>query len=371
MPSRLVCTRCRRTLPAETPDWRCVCGGPFDLEHVPAFPREAIQARPSTFWRYREALPISGETPLVTLGETLTPLLEWPALPGAQLKLEYLFPTGSFKDRGAALLLTHAARQGIRSVVEDSSGNAGAAVAAYAARAGIACRIFVPAATSPGKLSQIAAYGATVVPVPGTREDVTVAARAAAEDSWYASHVFSPYFFHGTKTFAFEVWEQLGFKAPDVVVVPVGHGTLLLGAFIGFCELRAAGAIGRLPRMIGVQAARCDPLVAAWHGRQPTAPEETLAEGIRIGAPDRGPAILEACRQSGGELVAVSEAEIGATLDTLCRAGWFVEPTAAAAPAAALQLAASGRLSPDEITVVPLTGSGLKAASTIQKVLGR
>jgi threonine synthase len=342
----------------------------FDLESNAAFPRQAIQGRPPTLWRYREALPIPAEAAPITLGEGLTPLVEWPVLPGARLKLEYLFPTGSFKDRGAAVLMTHLARLGVRSVVEDSSGNAGAAVAAYAARAGIACRIFVPAATSPAKLTQIAAYGASVVPVDGNREAVAEAARVAAKQSWYASHVFSPYFFQGTKTFAFEVWEQLGFQAPDAVILPVGHGTLFLGAFLGFRELLAAKAIERLPRLIGVQAERCSPLVAAWRHQPPVPPQETLAEGIRIAAPDRAPAILEACRLSGGELVSVSEAEIAATLATLCRSGWYVEPTAAAAPAAALQLAASGQLSPHETTIVPLTGNGLKAGSTIEKVLG-
>jgi threonine synthase len=366
---RLYCSRCRSSAPLEHPGWRCVCGGLFDLETAAEFPKDAILSRPFTLWRYREALPLPPETPVVTLGEAVTPLVEWPSLPGARLKLEYLCPSGSFKDRGAAILLTHLARMGVRSVVEDSSGNAGAAVAAYAARAGIACRIFVPASTSPGKLTQIAAYGATVMPIPGNREAVATAARAAAERSWYASHVFNPYFFHGTKTFAFEVWEQLGFRAPESVILPVGHGTLLLGAYLGFSDLLRAGAIARLPRLIGVQAERCNPLAAAWRGQEPAPPQDTLAEGIRIAAPDRAPAILEACRKSGGELVSVSEAEIAAALRTLCRGGWYVEPTAAAAPAAALQLRSSGRLSPDGISVIPLTGSGLKAGTTIATVL--
>jgi threonine synthase len=260
-------------------------------------------------------------------------------------------------------------RLGIRAGVEDSSGNAAAAVAAYAAQAGIACRIFVPASASSGKLAQIAAYGAEVVPVPGTREDVAAAARQAAAHSYYASHVFNPYFFQGTKTFAYEAWEQLGFRAPDLVILPVGHGTLYLGAYLGFRDLLEAGEIPRLPRLIGIQAEPCAPLAAAWSGRPAALPGTTIAEGIRIAAPDRAEAILEACRQSDGDLLTVSETEIVSALFTLGRAGLYVEPTAAVAPAGALKLAAAGRLPAGGTTVIPLTGSGLKAGSTIAELL--
>ena len=365
----LVCSVCRLSAPADSPGWRCACGAPYDLRTEAAFPREAILRRPASFWRYHEALPLPPACEPVTLGETLTPLVPWPDVPGCHLKLEFLFPTGSFKDRGAAVLLTHLRARGVRQVVEDSSGNAGAAVAAYAAHAGIGCRIFVPAATSSGKLAQITAYGATVVPVEGTREAVTVSARAEAEQSDYASHVFSPFFFHGTKTFAFEVWEQLGFRAPDCLILPVGHGTLFLGAYLGFRDLLAAGEIRALPRLIGVQAAACAPLAAAWRGAPTAVPEDTLAEGIRIAAPDRAAAILQACRESDGEILTVSEPEIVSTFFRLARAGFYVEPTAAAAPAAALKLSAAGRLPAGETTIVPLTGTGLKAGSTIAALL--
>jgi threonine synthase len=242
-------------------------------------------------------------------------------------------------------------------------------VAAYAARAGIACRIFVPASASSGKLAQIATYGAEVVPVPGSREDVAAAARKEAERSYYASHVFNPYFFQGTKSFAFEIWEQLGFRAPDQLILPVGHGTLYLGAYLGFRDLLKAGEIPRLPRLIGIQAEPCAPLVAAWCGRPAARPGSTIAEGIRIAAPDRAGAILQACRESDGELLTVSEEEIVSALFRLGRAGLYVEPTAAVAPAGALKLAAAGRLPGEGITVIPLTGSGLKAGSTIAELL--
>jgi threonine synthase len=283
--------------------------------------------------------------------------------------LEFLLPTGSFKDRGASVMLSHMRGLGVRSAVEDSSGNAAAAVAAYSARAGIACKIFVPASSSSGKLAQIATYGADLVPIPGTREDVAVAARQEAAQTYYASHVFNPYFFHGTKTFAFEVWEQLLFRAPDQVILPVGHGTLYLGAYLGFRDLLEAGEISRLPRLIGVQAEHCAPAVAVWRGQSSPAPGTTIAEGIRIAAPDRLRTILQACHESRGELLTVSEEEIVSTLLQLGRAGLYIEPTAAVAPAGALQLAAAGRLVAGETTVIPLTGSGLKAGYAIAELL--
>ncbi|HYL81743.1 MAG TPA: pyridoxal-phosphate dependent enzyme, partial [Candidatus Acidoferrum sp.] len=266
MPQQIVCTTCRHSFPADTCRWRCTCGGLFDLTLKAAFPKEAIRRRPLGLWRYREALPLPETCEPVTLGEIATPLLPWPALPGGLLKLEFLFPSGSFKDRGACLMLSHMRQIGVREAVEDSSGNAGAAVAAYAARAGIACRIFVPSSTSEGKLTQIRSYGAVVVTITGTREDVAQAARAEAEHRYYASHVFNPFFFQGTKTFAFEVWEQLGFRAPDCLILPVGHGTLYLGAYLGFRDLLEAGQIPRLPRLIGIQAEQCAPLAAQWRG---------------------------------------------------------------------------------------------------------
>ncbi len=369
MPVTLLCAACHREFPLTTARWRCECGGPFDVAAPASFPRELIRRRGETLWRYREALPLPPDCAIVTLGERMTPLLPWPLLPGAFLKLDFLFPTGSFKDRGAAVMVTQMRHMGVRAAVEDSSGNAAAAVAAYAARAGIACRIFVPDSTSSGKLSQIASYGATLAPVSGTREDVAAAARREAERSFYASHVFNPFFLHGTKTFAFEIWEQLDFHAPDQVILPVGHGTLFLGAFLGFRDLLQAGEIERLPRLIGVQADSCSPIAAAWQGKPAQAPQPTLAEGIRIAAPDRASAILEACRISGGDLVTVSEEEITSAIFRLGGSGLYVEPTAAAAPAGAVRLAAEGRLRPTETTVIPLTGSGLKAGAAIAALL--
>lgn len=383
--TELYCRECGKTFSRESGVWRCSCGGFLSLRSEARFLKDRIMARPATIWRYAEALPVAPEE-AVTLGEPVTPLvpvsrpeLGAPVASKASrtasrlyLKLEYLFPTGSFKDRGAAVMVTHMKAIGIPEAVEDSSGNAGAAVAAYCARAGIKCRIYVPAGTSSGKLAQIHAYGAAVVEVPGSREETARATLAAAKTTYYASHSLNPFFFEGTKTFAFEVWEQLGWAAPDALIMPAGNGTLLLGAYIGFKELLAARQIEKLPRIIAVQAAACPPIERAFRRGLDHVPAvdkgETLGEGISVARPVRGPEILAAIRETGGAAITVPENEIKDALHSLCRSGYFVEPTSAVAWAGYLEARESGLL-PDGVTVLPLTGSGLKAGEKMLKRL--
>jgi threonine synthase len=292
----------------------------------------------------------------VTLGEGGTPLV--PARDGRlHFKVESANPTGSFKDRGAAVLLTDIGARGARALVEDSSGNAGAAIAAYAARAGLEATIYVPEAASPGKLDQVAAYGARLVRVPGSREAVAAAAHAAP--GRYASHCWDPLFFHGTKTIAYELWEALGGRAPDQVVTPVGHGTMLLGLWLGFRELVESGVIPRAPRLLAVQSSACAPLAGPALGRGAGA-GDTVAEGIRVRQPVRPDEIRRAVDESGGRFLVVEDAEIRAARARLAREGLFVEPTAAAAPAAAWRLIDESAFAPSEMVVVPLTGHGLK-----------
>jgi threonine synthase len=297
------------------------------------------------------------------LGEGWTPLVaaEWDGRP-IYLKAEHLNPTGSFKDRGATVLITVLKAAGVRAIVEDSSGNAGAAAAAYAARAGLRAAIYVPAHASPVKQAQIAVYGAEVVPVPGPRSEASRAVRQAAEGGVvYASHVYSPLYPQGMKTVAFELWEQLGGRAPASVVVPLGHGGLLLGLHHGFSELLLAGFIQRLPRVFAVQARACAPVARAWEqGAADVAPVEegeTVAEGVRIAAPPWGRAILAAVRQSGGAVLALPDGETLAAQERLAHQGFYVEPTSALAVAALDHLA--GRLG--DVPVVVLTGSGFKS----------
>jgi len=366
----LACAACGR--PAEYADrrWRCACGGPFESRQDRPFPRTALGSRPPGLWRYWEAFPLPGPEAAVSLGEGMTPLLplRWD---GARVlcKLDFLAPTGSFKDRGATVLLSLARHLGATRVVEDSSGNAAAAMAAYAAAAGLACELFVPAEASPDKLAQARAYGARLSAVPGGREAAAGAAQRAAATAFYASHVWHPAFFAGTRTFAYEVWEQLGGRAPDAVILPAGHGTLLLGAWWGFGDLVRWGYLSRAPRLIAVQADRCAPVAAAWAGREAPGPERTVAEGIAIAAPVRLRQMLRAVEETGGAVLAVPEEAIVSAWRRAAGAGLFVEPTAAAALAGLSAALQAGLCGPGERVLVPLTGSGLKAASAVARLL--
>jgi len=369
---QFVCTECKASYPLDEPVWRCGCGAILDIDFTPAFDLARIKNRRPTIWRYREAIPIAHDDNIVSLDEGFTPLTEI-TIDGKAvfIKQDQLFPTGSYKDRGASVLISKVKELGIKEVVEDSSGNAGAAIASYCARAGVKCHIYVPEDTSAGKLAQIKLCGAELHQVPGTREDTARAALRVAEKRYYASHVWNPFFFHGTKTFAFEVSEQLGWKCPDTVILPVGNGTLLLGAYIGFRELLQAGIIDRLPRIIGVQAENCAPLHHAYQQNlgevMPVDTKETMAEGIAIARPARGRQILDAIRQTGGQFLAVSEGEIAKALEETCRQGYYIEPTSAATIAGIKKYLSASSL--DEVIVSVFTGHGLKATEKMLKLL--
>jgi len=371
----LWCRACRRKYGINEPIWRCGCGSPLDVHIDSQFPRHRIVKRRPNLWRYREALPLEDEVRVVSFDEGFTPLI-FRNFRGFQVafKLEYLFPTGSFKDRGASLLVSKVRELGIQEVVEDSSGNAAAAIAAYCAASGITCHIYVPETASFSKLTQIRMCGARLVKVPGSRQDTARAAFEAAEKSYYASHYWNPFFFQGTKTFAFEVWEQLGFRVPHNLVIPVGHGTLLLGAYFGFQELKASGMVKEAPRIFAVQSENCCPLFRVFHEGLTYLPQvvekESLAEGIGISQPLRWKQILEAVKSSQGTFLKVSEEEIVSSLRELSYQGFFLEPTSAVAPAALVQLVKRELVHSSELSVVPLTGTGLKAADKIaSKVL--
>ncbi|MFB6194406.1 MAG: pyridoxal-phosphate dependent enzyme [Halobaculum sp.] len=392
--------------------WRCSCGHPLEFTDTPS---PGGPPDPETFdtraglWSYADLVPVE---PRVTLGEGTTPLVDAPAWDAA-FKLEYVFPTGSFKDRGATATLSRAAALGVERVVEDSSGNAGAAVATYAARAGMDARIFVPADVKPAKLRAIRTAGAEPIRVEGTRGDVTAACVEAVEtgDAFYASHAWRPSFLAGTATVAYEIAHQRDWTAPDAVVIPVGHGTLLLGASRGFTRLTEAGWIDRVPRLYAAQATGHAPIVRALHGDGPettgaaarralgvddattgdpaaaddattddatsddSADDQTgddptgaevstneRADGIAINDPVRGEAIVEAIRETGGDAIALDAATTDRELDRLGRAGFDTEPTCATAPAALRAFRVRGEIGPDERVVVPLTGSGLKTS---------
>ncbi|GGL48812.1 pyridoxal-phosphate dependent enzyme [Halocalculus aciditolerans] len=354
----LVCPDCGATYDAGPDEpWRCTCGSPLEFDWTPDPPAEPNIDSREGLWAFRDLLPVA---PRVTFDEQWTPLADAPAW-SADFKLDYTHPSGSFKDRGATATLSRAAELGVERVVEDSSGNAGAAVAQYAARAGVDADIYVPADAKPSKLRAIEAAGATPVRVEGSRQDVTDACVAAVEDgdAWYASHAWNPAFFAGTSTFAFELAAQRDWDIPDAIVLPLGHGTLFLGAYRGFSLLRDAGWTAGIPRLLGVQAAGVSPIADALHG--PRGGANDVADGIQIEQPVRGAEIRRAIEATGGDAIAVTSEETDAALDRLHARGFYVEPTSAAGPAGLRRYRDRGVLDEGDDVVVPLTGSGLKA----------
>ena len=323
-----------------------------------------------SLWRYREALPIDAATEIVTLGEGMTPLVPLDVnTPEHFVKLDYLCPTGSYKDRGASVLLTHLKALGVDTVVEDSSGNAGAAIAAYSARAGIHCTIYCPESTSKGKLSQISAYGAELKLVAGNRMATTEAVKLAAETTCYASHNWHPFFLQGTKTLAYEIVEQLGWRAPTSVICPVGFGSIYLGLFIGFRELQAHGIIESIPRLLGVQPDVCCPIYNADIENAASVSRtiqtgKTLAEGITAELPIRGDTILEALRSTDGAFTTVDDSDIESGISTLATRGIYVEPTSAVIIKGHQKFQQMGIIQKGDLTVSILTGIGLKATNT-------
>lgn len=364
----LICTECERVYPGEQPIWRCTCGGLLDIEMETSFPIQEIQKRPPNMWRYREALPIDQPENIISFAEGFTPIIPVEfAGKMVGIKQDHLFQTGSYKDRGASVLISIAKELGIKHVVEDSSGNAGCAIAAYCARANISCDIYVPANTSPAKLAQITQYGANLHLIPGNREATAHAVLTAARTTYYASHSWNPFFFQGTKTFAYEIWEQSGFQAPQAIIIPAGNGTLVLGAWIGFNDLKKAGLITTIPRIFAVQAKNCAPLYAAHyqHASEPSRinASPTLAEGIAIAEPIRGEQILAAVRRSNGTFVTVTEDEIHTSMSAMHRQGFYIEPTAAATIAAISNLVQTHPGIDQWVSV--FTGHGLKSTEKI------
>ena len=358
-----VCTNCGRHAPAGRLVYHCpTCGGVFDLDAPIRYAPSAPGSGRNGLDRFRSSFPLAEDTPWITLGEGGTPLIPSPVDNRlVHFKCEHLNPTGSFKDRGASVLVSALAAAGVRQAVEDSSGNAGAAFAAYAARAGIRATVYIPDGASPRKRAQMAAYGAEVVRLLGPRSKVAEAVRREADaGGCYASHIWLPYGLAGFATVAFELVEQLG-EAPGAVLLPAGHGTLLLGLARGFAAMQEAGAIDRIPKTIAAQAAACAPLWAAHQaGGQAVGwvqEGETRAEGIRILQPLRGDAVLKAVDASRGTIVAVDEPTIVRGEAELARRGFFIEPTSAVVWGA---LEASLRSLPDPVVAI-LTGSGLKS----------
>jgi threonine synthase len=357
------CSNCHKPYPEAGVPHQCAhCGGVFSLAGGIDYSAEKIERELPGLWRYRHTFGLPEDAPVISLGEGDTPLVEGNGF-GKKLafKLEYLNPSGSFKDRGTAPLASLLKTRGVKEAVEDSSGNAGASFAAYAARAGLKARVFVPSYASGPKRKQIEAYGAELVPVEGPRSEAGVAVRKAAEQgAVYASHSLLPFGLTGIATIAYELFEQLG-QVPGTVIAPAGHGSLLYGIGQGFEALKATGIIQTKPVLVGVQARACAPFWAlitqgvaglAW-----VTEGETFAEGVRVRQPVRGDELLRIVEASGGTFLAVEEEQILPARDALAHAGLFVEPTSAIVWAGLQQIAEQ---LPEPIVLI-LSGSGMKA----------
>jgi threonine synthase len=360
----VVCLNCKRPYPAEGAPYKCPkCGGLFGILGPLAFDPAQVDVSEPGIWRYRHTFGLDESVPVVSLGEGATPLT-WAKALGRKLafKGEYLNPTGSFKDRGTALLVAFLRSRGVTEAVEDSSGNAGASFAAYAARAGMQAAVYVPATASGPKREQIEAYGATLHPVPGSRSDVSAAVRQVADAGLvYASHAYLPFNIPGYATAAYEIYEQLG-GAPSAVITPAGQGGLFLGLYHGFDALKRAGLIASVPKIIGVQARACCPLwvltTVGMSGLGFVTEGQTLAEGVRVRFPLRAGEIRQVVEAGYGSFVVVDEADILRGRDELAHQGLYVEPTSAIVWSA-LEQTLENLADP---VVVMLTGSGYKSA---------
>ena len=360
---RLECSECQARHSADMTTLHCVkCGGVLDVAYTSPNEYSHEPIAPTPLRHPHDAITLGeGDTPSVELRSVSKHL----GVADIRAKLEAMNPTGSFKDRGTAVMMSVAKELGVSEVVEDSSGNAGASVAAYAARAGIRAHIFAPASAPAAKLSQIAVYGATTHKIEGDRQAVTDAAIDFAERNAmvYASHNLSPYFTEGTKSFAYEVAEQFGANLPRHIVIPVGNGSLLIGARTGFGELLRSGRIPAIPRLHAVQARAVMPLVAAYLGETASQTSNTIAGGIAVANPPRLRQSLRAIRETGGSAIAVDEAAIIRWQTLLARhEGVFVEPTSAAAFAGVEALIANGAIARADSILVAATGFGLKDA---------
>ncbi|HWP51177.1 MAG TPA: threonine synthase, partial [Clostridia bacterium] len=326
------CSKCGQKADVTTRVPKCDCGGLWKLDFkVPAFAPSLIDKGCWGLFRYRAFMPLIDESwRQITLGEGMTPVV--PFDDDLLLKMDYLMPTLSFKDRGAAVLISHCKAIGVDSVVQDSSGNAGNSVAAYCAKAGIACEIFVPEGTSPKKIDMIRAHGAVVNVVPGSRDHCADVCREKvdSEGQYYANHVYNPFFYEGTKTYIYEIYEQLG-RVPRNIFVPLGNGTLFIGVIKALEEFLSAGIITSMPNVVALQSEHCAPIAAAVEQglKVPAkvAVSPTLAEGIAIGVPMRGEEILGYIKKYHCKVILVPENQILKARSVLAQRGIYCEHT--------------------------------------------
>jgi threonine synthase len=379
MLTHLDCTKCEKRHEPGRIHAVCDCGAPLFPRYDLA--RAALELRPGhlalrepTLWRYREVLPLAEDADKVSLGEGFTPLLPAPrlgarvGLPRLAVKEEGGNPTGSFKARGLSMAVSMAKALGVTDVCLPSAGNAGSALAAYAAAAGLRAHVFLPRDVASLFVRETAAYGARVETVDGLITDAgRVCAEKAKEHGWYECATFKePYRLEGKKTMGYEIAEQMSWTLPDAILYPTGGGTGLVGMWKAFAEMEAMGFVGaKRPRMYAVQAEGCAPIVKAFQEGREDAPfwegASTLAHGLRVPKALGDFLILRALRQSHGAAIAVSDREIvDGVKEAAASEGLFMCPEGGACVAAARKLKVSGHLSPDDSVVLFDTGTGYK-----------
>ena len=377
--THLECSLTGETYPADTVHGLSRAGKPllvrYDLDGLgAAVSRDALAGRTEGLWRYREMLPVRRAENRISLGEVVTPLIDLPRLSAGAGRLivkdEGRLPTGSFKARGLALAVSMAREFGLRHLAMPTNGNAGAAMAAYASRAGLRSTVFCPDDTPEINVNEIALQGGDVWRVNGLINDCGAIVGAGKEPvGWFdCSTLKEPYRIEGKKTMGLELAEQMGWTLPDVIFYPTGGGTGLIGMWKAFAELKAIGWLAEdapLPRMVAVQAAGCAPIVRAWEAGEEFAPlwkgAHTVAAGIRVPVAVGDFLIIRAVNESGGFAIAVDDDAILAAVEEVARTeGLMLCPEGAATFAAWRQALAEGRIGPDDTAVLFNCATGLK-----------
>ncbi len=347
-------------------EFRCPnCGGITTVRIHLNFKKGEVNKKRFDVWRYAKLFPYVKKDNIITLGEGWTPLVKFSE--NLYFKLENLNPTGSFKDRGSTVLIS-ALHEQVKKVggylSEDSSGNAGASIAAYAARAGVKAKIYVPENVSGPKLNQIMFYGADVVKVSGSRAHVADEAQKADKGKFYVGHIFHPIFRDGIRSLAYEVAEQFVWHVPERVYLPVSAGTLLLGVIEGFKHLLKSAVADFMPKIVACQTSQVSPLHHRFKNLSYTPPEKisSLADALVSTNPPLLETMTKSLRAANGDTVMVEEEEIFQAFKELANQGFFVEPSSAVAYAAYKKQLKVGEAASGEKTLIVLTGNGLKSA---------
>ncbi len=363
------CPKCRQLLNIE-----------YDSEFFLSRSKRKLLKNRLDMWRYANFLPVSKHN-VVSLGEGFTPLFKGNAvaenieIENLYLKLDFLCPTGSFKDRGSSVLMSKSKELGVNTIVIDSSGNAASSISAYAAKAQMRCYVFIPAYASIGKIIPTLANGAKVIKVDGTRKDTYAMTEAAYKKyGWYyCGFQVNPYALEGAKTIAYEICEQLNWIPPDYIVFPVGTGSGLLGCWKGLKEMFEMKLISRMPKLVCVQAEGCSPIATAHLKKSeqivPVDKPRSIAEGLLIGHPLKGKMVLNALRETKGLAEIVTDDQIIEASSQLAKCeGFFVEPSSAASIAGLMKLINSQLIDKNDVIVCLLTGSGLKTIDVYTKI---